>query len=72
MGKFWGNGSLNMMVTATPRSRPRKPKMNSKKVVAKVATAAIVVLVPIGTLSARALAEPKDAARTQRRDRDRR
>jgi hypothetical protein len=39
--------------------------MNSKKVVAKVATAAIVVLVPIGTLSARALAEPKDAARTQ-------
>ena len=39
--------------------------MNSKKLIAKVASTAIVVLVPIATLSAGALAESKDAARTQ-------
>ena len=39
--------------------------MNSKRLVAKVATAGIVVLVPLAALSAGALAEPKDAARTQ-------
>ena len=62
LGKFWGNGSFNMTITATSTDPTEGADMNTKKLAAKVAGAAIVVLVPIATLSASGSASQKHPA----------
>ena len=65
LGKFWGNGSFNMTITATNAVLTKGADMNANKLVAKVATTAVVVLIPIVALSTAASAAPKPAAHTE-------
>ena len=63
--KFWGNGPFNMTITATNAVPPKGAGMNTKELVAKVASTAVVVLLPIATLSPGASAAQKPAAHAE-------
>ena len=65
LGKFWGNGSFNMTITATNAVLTKGADVNANKLVAKVATTAVVVLIPIVALSTAASAAQKPAAHTE-------
>jgi hypothetical protein len=65
LGKFWGNGSFNMTITATNAVLTKGADVNANKLVAKVASTAVVVLIPIVALSTAASAAQKPAAHTE-------
>ena len=65
LGKFWGNGSFNMTITATNAVLTKGADVNTNKLVAKVASTAVVLLIPIVALSTVASAAQTHAAHTK-------
>ena len=64
MGKFWEDGSFNMTITATTQTQQRS-RHEHEETAAKVAGTALVLLIPIATLSAGASAAQKAAPRPE-------
>jgi hypothetical protein len=63
LGNFWGNGSFNM--TSLQQCSPHKgAEMNMKRFATKVASTAVVVLIPLTALAPSALAAPRHTAHT--------
>jgi hypothetical protein len=65
LGKFWGNGSFNMTITATNAVLTKGADVNANKLVAKVVSTAVVALIPIVALSTVASAAQTHTARTE-------